>query len=266
MRPPKPFSRIISALNSEGEFSPKALVTPHVVEFGDKEWGIEALKPYWYSLRNAATGVRFQKSSYHIPPQEEYRKAQDLFVYTLRSLVEKWLECDRNALKWCCQNPKMHGQINKLLRWERLLFVPSKEGESLLVWAKRFPAKADKPRLRAQNEALRTFVELLESRQNDRLRRCLRCGHYFFGRPMQKCCPRPRRCGSTLAAIQASKERWRQERQEALQRMAKAVAEWEQLKRRGDWKFWVAARAGVSTKKITRAFNRGEIKPPKEFR
>jgi hypothetical protein len=201
----------------------------------------------------------------HIPPDADYRKAQDIFIRALSGLVEKWRESNRNLAACFQKYPATRRQIEEFLRRDPLAILASSKGASLVMRPGQiFPRGEDKPIARARREATILFIELVRHPDRERLGKCQRCGRYFFGRVGQKCCPRPRRCSSFLAAIEATKKRWKKERQAKLDLIKKAVAEWGQVKRRGDWKFWVADQVGVTPKWVARAINSGELTPPRD--
>lgn len=74
--------------------------------------------------------------------------------------------------------------------------------------------------------------------------------------------PRPRRCGSYLAAIEATKQRLNRERNEKLDRARQAIKEWGARKPQADWKPWVAGEAQISHNWLTRAIKSGELEAP----
>lgn len=277
------FIQVISALNQEQEFLPRAMPTLRLQRLppgsecvierpsGDKEHipqkgMILPFHPYWSRLRTDALGIQAlseaMRRSFHVPPESEYRKAQDVFIRTLRSLMEPWLEADRNLLECFKKSPGIRRGIQNFLRRHPLALLPSVRGASLLGIPKRFPRGQDRPIARAHSEAIRLFIEIEQHQDRERLGKCLRCGRYFYGRPRQKSCPRPRRCGAFLAATRATKRRLEKERNEKLDVAKRAIADWQIKRSRIDWKIYVADRVGVTRKWITHAVNRGDLQPP----
>src|SRR5439155_26985154 len=126
----------------------------------------------------------------------------------------------------------------------------------------RVPQGKEMPFRRARGDAIALFIEIARHPECERLGKCLRCERYFYGRPGQKCCPRPRRCGSYRAAIEATKRHWKQERENKLVRAQAECAEWQRRQPRVGWKPWVAERIGITPKWLTRAVNSGQLKPP----
>jgi hypothetical protein len=292
MKAPVLFREALSALNSEQEFDPKAIAAHRLVIFPDGRKALRPFKPYWLQLRwaymlkqavymdpekifkpKAFSGLwSSQDLQDLIPSDSVYRKAQEIFVRTLRDMVEKWRTSNWNLAACFKTNPEMEDRVIKLLRHEPLRFLASSSGPSLLInpfapqglfGIHHIPRGKDKPTLRARRDALTLFIRLVQHPDHTRLGKCLRCEAYFFGRLGQKCCPRPRRCGSQRAAIEATKRRWHRERAEKLEAARVACAEWESLKRRTPWNGWVAKRANVTQKWLTRAINRGDLKPLK---
>jgi hypothetical protein len=296
MQVPPLFRQVLNALNSEQEFNPRAVVAGRLVILPDGRKALRTFKPYWVELRDGAYTFKqtvllarlrpeavFKRetvprlSRAHdvkdlIPPDSVYRRAQEVFVRTLRNLVERWRESDWHLAECFKRHPEMEDQVVELLRHQPLRLLASSSGPSLLInpfvplglfGVRYVPRGRDKPVMRARRDAITLFIRLVQHPDHTRLGKCLRCKCYFFGRPGQKCCPRPRRCGSYRAAIEATKRRWRQERAEKLERARAACQEWESLKPRTTRNGWVAKRAGVTQKWLTRAVNRGDLKVPK---
>jgi hypothetical protein len=294
-----PFSFVINALNVEGEFAPNAIPTPYVVKLPDGKMVVKTLLPYWVRLRDEAVkfyesrglakewgelkeqnltdkeilarlAVHCQKpridgTPHHIPPDADYRKAQDILICALKGLVEKWHESNWNLAACFKKYPAMKRQIEGFLRRDPLAILPASRGASLVMRPGQiFPRRKDKPIARARREATILFIELVRNPNHERLGKCPRCHRFFFGRVGQKCCPRPRRCSSTLAAIKASKRNWRTARQRKLEQARAQCVEWQRRRPPRDWKPWVANQIGVSPKWITRAINLGELTAPQE--
>jgi hypothetical protein len=296
---PPLFVQILNALNSEQEFSPKAVVAHRLVTLPDRTKTLRTFKPYWVNLRNraymlkqvvslASPGsedaykpetvsqvLRAHDLKDRLSPDPVYRRAQEIFVRTFRDMVEKWRESDWNLAACFRRHREMEGQVFGLLRHEPLRLLVSSSGPSFLInpfapvglfGVQNVPRGRDKPIMRARRDAITLFIRLVQHPNHRRLGKCLRCERYFFGRLGQKCCPRPRRCGSYRAAIEATKRRWHAERAKKLERVRAALAEWKSLKRRTTWNRWAARRARVTQKWLSRAINRGELKPPKVAR
>ena len=255
---------MINALNGEREFSANSSATD-----------ILPYRRYWFLLRVQAETWKKFFPGYCVSPEADYRKAQDAFMSTLRDLVEKIRELDWDWNLCLTKHYDMKLAITRFVgRPPRLGFHPVTSGPSLskgrptyvrispLLENVMFRSRKDRPGLRARRHAIGLFLKLAWHPQCDRLGKCQRCGRYFFGRPGQKCCPRPRRCGSYLAAIRATKERWRETRQNMLTRAQEAITQWELGGRRMPWKPWVAKRVGKTEKWLTRAVNHEELTPP----
>ena len=299
MKVPGPFPIVINVLNGEGEFSPRMAKTPYLKKFRDGTVVVGTWLPYWARLRNEALAAyellglakkwralkvrkltdreiadrlavgrqkrRKDETFYHVPSEAAYHKAQDIFIRTLSGLVENWRESNWNLAACFQKYPKMKAQIEGFLRRDPLAILPAFQGASLVVRATQaFPRGKDKPIARARREATTLFIELVQHPDHERLGKCLRCRCFFFGRKGQKCCPRPRRCGSIMAAIEATKRSWQANRQRRLEQARALYVEWQRLKPRMSWKLWVADRIGVSSKWVTRAVNSGELAPPQD--
>jgi hypothetical protein len=268
------FAKVVRALNREAEFSPGAISETRRVEGLNGSETIFNIDPYWIQLRNTAVSYAPSHVSKGANPEDfiasdaTYQRAQEVFVCTLHDFLERWLESERDFVKFFQRHPDIPLAIDGFFRRNPLSFIWTPDSFAVLPPIGPFPAThniphgKDKPVLRARDEAIGLIADLLRSRAVNRLAKCLRCGRYFFGRPGQKCCPRPRRCGSTLAAMEATKRRWKKARQDTLARVQAACAEWERRKPRDGWKLWVGRRAKVTSNWLTRAVNTKELTPP----
>ena len=201
--------------------------------------------------------------------ETDYWKAQITFVRQLRSLVEKWRAADCDLNTCFRRHPEMRRTLDIFLRREWPRILPTKSGPSVVFEGfhiRHIPkGPIDKPGIRARRDALVTFIDLIRNPALERaqLGQCQRCRRYFFGRIGQKCCPRPRRCGSYLAAIRVTKENWRNTRKGLIAKAQEATRQWELDGVRAPWKPWVARRVRKTEKWVTRATNRGELTPPR---
>jgi hypothetical protein len=299
MRPPVPFNWALDALNGDQEFDPKAVVSERLSTTPEGQKHVEFSTPYWFQLRNRdymtkmmrtldakpvtlsepreaialTTRLNSLPASFTPSSEAKYRKVQDEFVRTLRDLVEKWHDSGWNLAQCFRSNPSMQSSIERLLRRQPLALLPSSDpGPSVLVnpFAPTTPFTVRRNRrgksdhmANAREDARTLFIRLAQHPGCSRLGKCVRCGRYFYGRSGQKCCPRPRRCGSYLAAIRATKANWRQARKTLIDMAQQEVARWETEGVRTPWKTWVARRVKKTEKWITRAINRGELTPPR---
>lgn len=281
MRIPLPFSWAINALNEEREFCAEDIPVTATSE--------GYVKPYWAELRDDAYRLGQtialgafkerprgplppEKLPYALPSEWTYRKAQAEYVRVLRDLIEKWRSADWNMTALFEKDPHVRKLIEQFIRRRPLVLVPASAGPSLLInpfspvatfGLQRVPKKRDRPVARARRDALTMFIRLMQHPAHPRIGRCVRCNRYFFGRAGQKCCPRPRRCGSHVAALRATKENWSKKRKELIAQAQEAVKRWELDGVRTPWKTWVARRVRKTEKWVTLAVNRDELNPPR---
>jgi hypothetical protein len=112
------------------------------------------------------------------------------------------------------------------------------------------------------------FALLIASPEGRLLGRCRRCNAYFLNTSGHRnkvfCTPK---CARDVCARQATQAARQQAHVEKLNRVRRACNTMKSKPGgRVDWKNWVSKRTGVSIWWITRATNRGEIRPPKEAR
>ena len=87
-----------------------------------------------------------------------------------------------------------------------------------------------------------------------------RCSRFFLapdGHARAYC---SRKCAGRTTARKSMKTKWQNERVAKLRRVCKAITKWD---RQGDWKAFVAAKAGVSKNWLTYAVNCGDLQQPK---
>ena len=274
MKAPDIFARALRALNGEDEFSPNAICFDRLRELADGTKYTVTEKPYWVQLRDDAyafyemSGYKSGSPSPAREPDSLYQKAQNTFVHELRAMVEKWRESNWDLTRCFQRHPRMQQKIEQLSRREPLVLLAASGATPKFInpfgptLVQRWPRGKDKPLARARRDAMILFVRLFQDSNHVRMGKCVRCGRYFFGRPGQKCCPRPRRCSSYLAAIESTKRRWKNDREAKLQEARAACDEWERRKSPINWKLWVADEVDVSVKWITRAVNAGELNEP----
>jgi hypothetical protein len=292
------FGWAINALNGEKDFDPRAVASRRLVTMPDGSKVIETYKPYWLQLRDSthtfalalalnskqrqlrdphdrvalAEAFKTAQPAFPLSTDATYRKAQDEFVRTLRELMGRWHQSNWSLAACFQANPDVRAKVEKLLRRQPLeLLAASNQAPSILInpfaasglfGVKRHRRGKNGPLVEAQEDATTLFIRLVQHPECSRIGKCARCNRYFFGRPGQKCCPRPRRCGSYLAAIRATKANWRKKRKGLIVRAQEAIAQWELGGAKTPWKFWVAKRVRKTEKWVTRAINRGELKPP----
>jgi hypothetical protein len=278
MKIPAMFNRVIGALNGEGEFNSTAIATTRPSTLPDGSSIGIPFKPYWIQLHDTAYGLEHVRAlasarpARALPPEEAYRRAQTVFVQTLRRLIEELREAKWSLAMCFNKDRELERQIRTFLRRRPLVLLAGDDGSSLLInpftpsatfGLQRLPRGKDQPVMRARSEALTLFIRLVQHPERTRIGRCLRCHRYFYGRPGQKCCPRPRRCGSHLAAITATKTRWRENRKDLIALAQQAIAQWEEGGKRKPWKLWVAKRVGKTEKWVTHAVNQGNLVLPR---
>ena len=112
----------------------------------------------------------------------------------------------------------------------------------------------------SSSHAQRIFLQFMLHPDNWRLNGpCQRCGEYFLRvtrRQRRFCTPE---CGAYKTAIQSTKAARTQKRQRTLDDVNEALQAWRRAKTEQDWRSYVAQRAGVTQKLLTRWANEGTI-------
>lgn len=149
---------------------------------------------------------------------------------------------------------------------ELLLMPDYEELERLLgeerVWQRRPDSKRE---LTAEAEALTLFHLLTVIPDCEKITGpCPRCHRYYIKKRASQKVYCSRRCGNAATAVARTRERIASERSEKLARARAAVKKWGSASTRLDWKHWVAQKAGIDPRFLTRAENKGELVPPKK--
>lgn len=95
---------------------------------------------------------------------------------------------------------------------------------------------------------------------------CARCGRYYIKKRASQKVYCSRRCGNAATALARTRERIKAERDDKLRRAKTAIREWRSAKTQQDWKHWVAKRASVDLRFLTRAVTKHDIVPPTKGR
>jgi len=91
------------------------------------------------------------------------------------------------------------------------------------------------------------------------------CDKWFIKRRrLQKCCGRS--CNAIVKNAERVRDLREREKKDRLKKVRAAQRSWRSTSTRLDWKSWVSRKAKVSTKFLTRAVNRGELRVPVKAR
>ena len=96
---------------------------------------------------------------------------------------------------------------------------------------------------------------------------CARCGNYYMKKRASQKVYCSRRCGNAATAVVRTRERLDKEHVDKLRRTQAAMQKWSTARTKDDWKVFVSKREpGITPKFLTRAVNKGELKPPTKGR
>jgi hypothetical protein len=113
-------------------------------------------------------------------------------------------------------------------------------------------------------EAFVLFHQLTVNPQCERLAGpCARCGNYYIKKRASQKVYCSRRCGNAATAVVRTRERVAAEHEDKMRRAADAARKWSSARSNLDWKLWVSSKEpDITPKFLTRAVNRGVLKPP----
>jgi len=209
-------------------------------------------------LIHTALAVSRRRVESHLAPWDAYLKAAKVMRSCLRAYADSYIESAKDYGRWSRQNPKLARTFELDIGTLKPKPCATNAGGISMEFESR---KKDRPLANARREAAILFLRFLT--QPWAIGKCVHCTRYFLNRTHRKRRYCSRKCALYVTAIEATQRRRKKERQAKLKRVQDAVAVWQRHKPRGEWKSWVAARAAVTPKWITRAVNSGEIKPPK---
>jgi hypothetical protein len=93
---------------------------------------------------------------------------------------------------------------------------------------------------------------------------CGRCQKYYIKRRASQKVYCSRRCGNATTATLRTAEQRDRERKEKLQRAQKAIQQWKLSAKRTKWKEFVSKKTALTSKWLTRAIGRNDLKAPKQ--
>jgi|SRR5579862_258209 len=186
----------------------------------------------------------------------------------LRLFADSWIDAQYGLHKWT-RKP----ELEEGLRSRDPLLIGGTGTPATLYLATRTSGDADED---GRAYAVWLFYKLITSQLFDRLARCSACGKYYIARrkgpEMVYCSPE---CGSNTTSKASMRKRRAQEHASKLAAVRATLADFNDLNKeeRSNWKKVLAQRATIRLKGplprkpikdkfITRAINRGELKPP----
>ena len=173
-----------------------------------------------------------------------------------RRLVEAWQKSGPNLSKMLKDDPVLEARA----KHGRTLLVPTNTGKGHLLW---LPGPDRFDALEWKDHALAHFMDLIVNSQWDKLGGpCGRCQKYYIKKTVRQKTFCSRRCGSAIMALAATRKRREAERAENLLIAQRGIEEWATVRTRDPWKQWVSAQTKITPKWLTRAVNRGELRPP----
>lgn len=174
----------------------------------------------------------------------------------LRRLLEAWSASGPNLQKLFTQYP----EIERRTKYGETIFLATKSGRGHLEWT---PNPIGANRSSAKREVLEDFMMLIANPRWELLGGpCARCGDYFLKHTKRQKVYCSRICSSAATAIPAMKRKRQEEQTRKIRSAQQCISEWGMTKRRLGWKEWVSNETGYTTRWITRAVNRGALRPP----
>ena len=177
----------------------------------------------------------------------------------LQALVDGWLESGPNLEKFLRHDLALLAEIRRCWNDHPIRIFGTASGSAVLE-----SALADRISGDPRAEAMRFFLLLVTNPDWEKLAGpCIGCGAYYIRRTAKNRAYCSRLCATRTTAIRSTQKRRKDEHAEKLRRAGLAAQQWPRVRTSLGWKQWVSeAEPDISVKFLTRAVNRGELKPP----
>ena len=173
----------------------------------------------------------------------------------LRKLVEAWQNSGPDLRTMLRTNKVLAASIKRSICY----LEPYGKGGKL-VW---MPRTAGKGELGGKWAAISMFVTLVVHPQLDKFAGpCSRCSKFYLKNSARQKVYCSRSCGARQNALQANRKRRAKQHHDKLVRAQIALETWRPSAALRDWKTFVAAKTGLTSRFLTRAVNNGQLIPP----
>jgi len=173
----------------------------------------------------------------------------------LRRLVDLWRKSGPNLYKLFDENREFRTRAMN----GRVILGLTGTGRAYLEW---FPGAPSSDLMQPKEIALRHFMRLITNPEWELLGFCPRCNNYYLKRTKRQQIYCSQICGSRTTATIAVRANRQKERTEKLARAEKYIHQWNELRPRELWKPWVRRKTGYTLNWLTRAVNKGMLRPP----
>src|SRR5271157_722649 len=201
------------------------------------------------------------------------RKPRGAYAEALSRLIERLKECGGNLKKMMDGDPELAKVVAEVCvtRWmpstnrrAELVLQPSAEIQALSP----MPDSPQEVKERAELfAALRFHVGTLNPEWDKLAGPCERCRRYYLKKRASQKVYCSRRCGNAATAVARTRERLAREHAEKLRRAQAVMRKWTTARTKDDWKVFVSKREpDITSKFLTRAVNKGELRPPPKSR
>ena len=194
------------------------------------------------------------------------------YAEALIRLMERLKECGGNLQKMMNDDPELAKVVTSacVTRW-----MPSTNRRAFLVLQPSVEIQALSPMPEPQEvkeraellAALLFHVGTLNPEWDKLTGPCARCDNYYIKKRASQKVYCSRRCGNATTAVARTRERLAREHADKLRRSQAAMQKWTTARTKDDWKVFVSKRqSDITPKFLTRAVNKGELRPPPKAR
>jgi len=195
--------------------------------------------------------------------QASYPEGDPRCEPVLRALMESWIAAGCRFDHWAKANPEEKKNLNRATNLWTLFFWTNQKGKPLPILSSDANIEASERRINLAISGYEAFAAfLLCAAPRFDVGKCDRCSCFYWnrwGKRNKRFCNRNKRiCAKRQTAIEGQRDRTAKERREKNYRIKNAIREFiERKPAKANWKVWVAERARVTQKYVTRTVNRG---------
>jgi hypothetical protein len=178
-----------------------------------------------------------------------------------RALLSTWLESRRDYRKWRAENPKLYDAVAATVSKTSYSLWPADDSQEEPGLRRLYAFTSNILGEFCVFEVHWALIDVLRNPLRNDIASCDRCGSWFLNRSghrNKRFCKR--RCAVASAVIHAQRKRRQREREHKLKEAR--IATGDCCIPSANWKEWVSRRTGLGVGFLTRAVNRGELKPP----
>ena len=188
------------------------------------------------------------------------------YAEALTRLMERLKQCGGNLKKMMDGDPKLAKTVAKVCvtRWmvepetNRTAYLVPQPSWRQIKKRKLTPGQVDEMRPE-RFAALLFHVGTLNPEWEKLAGPCARCGRYYIKKRASQKVYCSRRCGNAATAVERTRQKLKQERNEKLKQAGAALRKWRKARTEEPWKTFVSRKTGIDLRFLTR--HQTELQP-----